>query len=275
MCSNHVSDYEFLCEYRKAVGEIINLIPDDLSHIGKHNRGWLSGGFDEYLVNSEARYLRALNVIRNSESKNILDVGGFLAAFPLALSRCGYKVSIAEKFGYYNGALDDIANLLLANGVEVIDADFTDTAFSQIECLNRFDCVTCMAVAEHLAHTPKYLLENIRSALVAEGHLVFEVPNIAFWPRRFSFFFKGSTVHSPIEDVYHSSIPFTGHHREYTLHDARFVIESANYKIVSEETFNYSINTNKLFQIFKYLPAFLFNEWAELIIIDAIKHENS
>ena len=91
-----------------------------------------------------------------------------------------------------------------------------------------------MAVAEHLAHSPRYLIENIYSVLRIGGVFAFEVPNLAFWPRRYSFFVKGNTVLAPIADVYHSAIPFTGHHREYTIDDARYVMNQGKFTIVSE-----------------------------------------
>lgn len=272
MSRPNVSEERFLETYRQAVGEIVDLIPVDLSAIAKHNLGWGSFGFDQYLRNSEARYTRALRAIRGSGGRCILDVGGFLAAFPLALQRCGYQVAIAEKFDYYGGALDSIAGCLRRNGIEVIDADFTEAGCDLAAVQARFDCATCMAVAEHLANTPRPLLENIRSALKPDGGLIFEVPNLAFWPRRFSFFFRGYTVLSPIEHVYHSAIPFTGHHREYTLADARYVVREAGFSIVSEETFNYSIDATKPLQVLKYLPAFIFKECPEVILLDCRKN---
>ncbi len=71
-----VSEKQFLEIYRQAVDEIVELIPTDLSAIAKHNLGWRSGGFNEYLRNSEARYIRALRAIRAAGGNRILDVGG-------------------------------------------------------------------------------------------------------------------------------------------------------------------------------------------------------
>jgi 2-polyprenyl-3-methyl-5-hydroxy-6-metoxy-1,4-benzoquinol methylase len=217
------------------------------------------------------RYLRALRVIQSAGAKSVLDVGGFLAVFPLTLRRLGLSVSIAEKFGYYDHALDGIADCLKSNGIEVIDIDFTESGNDLGAISSRFEAVSCMAVAEHLAHTPKHLLENIRSVLKPRGALVFEVPNLAYWPRRFAFFFKGTTVLSPVEDVYHSAVPYTGHHREYTLADARYVVGQAGFEIVSEETFNYSIDTGNIWNLLRYAPAFLFKEWSEVILLHCRK----
>lgn len=261
----------FSAAYRDAVDEIISLVPNDLSAIAKHNLGWMDFDHKQYLLNSEVRYLKVAQILISSNTNSILDVGGFMAAFPLALKRLGFKVSIAEKFGYYGHALDGIAAHLMANGVEVIDMDFTESGNNMSELSSEYDAVTCMAVAEHLAHTPRYLLENIMQCLKPGGTFIFEVPNLAFCPRRYSFFFKGNSVLSPISDVYHSAIPFTGHHREYTLDDARYVVNEAGFRIVSEQTFNYSINSGSLLEKIKYAPAFLFKEWAELILLHCQK----
>lgn len=265
----------FSAVYKDVVNEIMALMPDDLSAIARHNVGWRSGNFDpkQYLLDSETRYLRVLPALLSCKAASILDVGGFMAAFPLALRRLGFKVAIAEKFGYYEHSLDGIAAHLASNGIEVIDMDFTEPGNDMSGLLSRFDVVTCMAVAEHLAHTPKYLLENIRQCLKPGGAFIFEVPNLAFWPRRFSFFFKGNSVLAPISEVYHSAIPFTGHHREYTLDDARYVVNESGFSIASEQTFNYSINTGNLLGKIKYAPAFLFKEWAEVILLDCRKSE--
>ena len=270
---NTTSDEMFSTTYRQAVQEIMACVPADQAAIAKHNVGWRSGNFDpkQYLLRSETRYLRALNLLRSAGGKSVLDVGGFLAVFPLTLRRLGFSVSIAEKFGYYDHALDRVADCLKANGIEVLDIDFTEPGNSVAAITSRFDAVTCMAVAEHLAHTPRHLLENIRTVLEPGGALVFEVPNLAFWTMRFAFFFKGATVLSPVDEVYHSAVPYTGHHREYTLADARYVVGQAGFEIVSEETFNYSIDAGSIWNLLRYAPAYLFKEWSEVILLHCRK----
>lgn len=268
-----ISDSDFSAVYREAVREITARIPADQSAFARHNIGWRSGRFDpaSYLLDSETRYRRALFALRTARAAKVLDVGGFLAAFPLALSRLGFTVCLAEKFGYYDHALDRVADHLKSNGVQVMDADFTEPQSATGAVLQQFDAVTCMAVAEHLAHTPRHLLENIWSALRPGGALVFEVPNLAYWPRRFSFFVRGTTVHPPMDEVYYSAVPFTGHHREYTLADARYVVAQPGFEVVSEETFNYSIGGGSLWNRLKYAPAFLLKEWAEVILLHCRK----
>ncbi len=77
---------------------------------------------------------------------------------------------------------------------------------------------------------------------------------------------------APIEDVYHSSIPFTGHHREYTLKDARYVVAEGGFSIVKEATCNYSINMGSLWHLIKFAPAILFKEWAEVLLMHCRKN---
>ena len=265
---------EFSKTYKDSSAEIMELLPVNMSVFANHNLGWRSGKFDvgKYLLDSEIRYSKAYEVLSKENAKKVLDVGGFLGAFPLTLQKLGHQVTIAEKFSYYGNALDRVKNHLLANGVGVLDVDFTGFSGDIEDLAETFDGVTCMAVAEHLAHSPKILMENISCVLVKHGTLVFEVPNLAFWPRRYSFFFRGESVMAPIEDVYHSSIPFTGHHREYTLKDARYVVAEGGFSIVKEETCNYSINMGSLWHLIKFAPAILFKEWAEVLLMHCRKN---
>lgn len=259
--------------YRECVEEIIRRLPEDWAAFSKHNVGWRKEVFNfrQYLSFSETRYVRALHVLLSDSSRRILDVGGFLAAFPLALRRLGLEVSIAEKYGYYDNALDVIVEHLLSQGVQVLDLDFTEPQSKLDGLAQTFDAVTCMAVAEHLAHSPRALMENLHTVLKPGGTLVFEVPNLAFWPRRVAFFFHGRTVLAPIEHVYHSAVPFTGHHREYTLADAHYVVREGGFEVVADYMFNYSVDGQGLLHRLKHAPAILFREYAEIILLHCRK----
>jgi len=259
--------------YQQCAADVLERMPDDWSAFARHNLGWRKDRFDaaEYLRMSCARYWRAYRILAATGARGVLDVGGFLAAFPLALARLGFEVTIAERYDYYGTAFDAIAKHVRANGVGVIDADFTVAVADRASILGRFDAVTCMAVAEHLAHSPRALMENIHASLRPGGSLVFEVPNLAFWPKRYAFFVRGASVLAPISDVYHSEVPFTGHHREYTISEARYVVGEAGLEVVQEETFNYGFDTRRIWNRLKYAPAFLFKEWAEVILLHCRK----
>jgi SAM-dependent methyltransferase len=259
--------------YQQCVTEMVERMPEDWSAFAKHNVGWRKDRFDAegYLRISAERYWRAYRLLVATDARSVLDVGGFLAAFPLALARLGLDVAIAEHYEYYGTAFDRITGHARANGARVIDTDFTATAADHGSVLESFDAVTCMAVAEHLAHSPRVLLDNIRAALKSGGTLAFEVPNLAFWPKRYAFFVRGDSVLAPMSDVYHSDVPFTGHHREYTISDARYVVGEAGLEVIHEETFNYGFDTRSIWNRLKYAPAFLFKEWAEVILLHCRK----
>jgi SAM-dependent methyltransferase len=259
--------------YQQCVTEMVERMPEDWSAFAKHNVGWRKDRFDAegYLRMSAERYWRVYRLIASTGARSVLDVGGFLAAFPLALAQLGFDVAIAEHYEYYGGAFDRIAGHARGSGVRVIDMDFTATIADRTTVFERFDAVTCMAVAEHLAHSPRVLMENIRAALKAGGTLAFEVPNLAFWPKRYAFLVRGESVLAPMSDVYHSEVPFTGHHREYTISDARYVVGEAGLEVVREETFNYGFDTQRIWNRLKYAPAFLFKEWAEVILLHCRK----
>lgn len=95
-----INEAEFSRIYRQAVGELMACMPDDWGPMARHNVGWVKGNFDarQYLLDSETRFLRTYRVFAEKQCKKLLDVGGFLAAFPLTMKRLGFDVSVTENF---------------------------------------------------------------------------------------------------------------------------------------------------------------------------------
>lgn len=243
----HPADLDrFVSAYRGAVAELLPLLGEDrLATVGRHNPGWGAGRFDvgTYLRVSEKRYATALLTFwrcggAGLDGLRVLDVGGFMGAFPLALHRCGADVSLTEKYGYYYGAFDPIRDLLADAGVTVHDRDFTEAGAA--DGIGPFDLVTNMALVEHLANSPRPLMDNTRAVLRAgEGRLVLEAPNLAYGPKRLSLL-RGSTIHPPLADVYVAETPFTGHHREYTMGDMRQLLELGGFDLQELVSFDYT-----------------------------------
>jgi 2-polyprenyl-3-methyl-5-hydroxy-6-metoxy-1,4-benzoquinol methylase len=230
--------------YREAVADVLPFLGQERLHaIGRHNPGWRAGRFDVrgYLEASETRYVHALESFarcgRTLDGLAALDVGGFMGAFPLALRRLGVDVALAERYDYYGGAFDDLRAHLEAAGIEVWDLDMTTPA--QLPDGRRFGLVTCMALLEHLASSPRTLMENVRAALEPDGQLLVEVPNLAYWPKRLALL-AGGTVHPPLADVYEADVPFTGHHREYTEADLRELLTLSGFELSDLVSFNYT-----------------------------------
>jgi 2-polyprenyl-3-methyl-5-hydroxy-6-metoxy-1,4-benzoquinol methylase len=234
----------FRVAYRQAVADVLPFVGEERLHaIGRHNPGWGPGRHDvsAYLRASETRYVHALGVFaragRTLDGLAALDVGGFMGAFPLALRRIGVAVALTERYDYYGGAFDDLRAYLLDEGVEVLDLDMTRAAGRPLD--RRFGLVTCMALLEHLANSPRPLMENVRAALEPDGQLLVEVPNLAYWPKRLALL-TGATVHPPLADVYRAEDPFTGHHREYTEADLRELLALSGFELCDLVTYNYT-----------------------------------
>jgi 2-polyprenyl-3-methyl-5-hydroxy-6-metoxy-1,4-benzoquinol methylase len=241
----------FIAEYRRAVSEVLPFVTvENQELIAKHNAGWHpeSYRFDAYLALSERRYLRVVDGLNRHQrgdagALSVLDVGGFLGAFPLALARSGADVTLVEEYGYYGSAFDDLAEHLSRGGVTVWGADFT-RALGEPPA-RRFGLVTAMAILEHLPDSPRLLMENVRDHVAPGGVAAIEVPNIAYWPNRVRAI-KGESVHQPFEGYYASAPPFTGHHREYTAAELRELLEWTGFDVASLERFNYTLDVRAL-----------------------------
>lgn len=234
----------FRAAYREAVDDVLPFLGEERLHaIGRHNPGWGPGRHDVpgYLRASEVRYVEALATFlgsgRTLDGLAALDVGGFMGAFPLALLRVGVAVTLTERYDYYGGAFDDLRAYLVGEGVAVLDLDMT----MQVDLPGdtRFGLVSCMALLEHLANSPRTLMENMCAALEPDGQLLVEVPNLAYWPKRLALL-GGATIHPPLADVYQSEEPFTGHHREYTEADLRGLLALSGLELRELVTFNYT-----------------------------------
>lgn len=229
---------EFKRVYRAAVADVAPKIgPLELAKMSAHNRALLTSDHREYLERSEVRYLRALRLLgsRASTQNAVLEVGGYLGVFPLALARLGVPVTVAERYDLYDGALDPVRSMLEAEGARVWDVDF---AAGDLQA-ERYPVVVNMAMVEHIAGSPRQLMDNLRSC--CDGSLLLEVPNLAYGYRRWQLL-RGKTIHPPLRDVYESAIPFTGHHREYTAADLEELLELSGFRLEQTASFNYSLD---------------------------------
>jgi len=228
---------EFQRVYRASVADVVrNIGASELEKMSAHNRELLKSDPREYLERSEVRYLRALQLLgsRASTRDSLLEVGGYLGVFPLALARLGVSVTVAERYDLYDGALDAVRELLHQAGARVWDVDFTAPDLQP----EPFRVVVNMAMVEHVAGSPRTLMQNLRSCCA--GHLLLEVPNLAYGYKRWQLL-RGQTIHPPLRDVYESAVPFTGHHREYTGADLRELLELSGFRLEQTATFNYSL----------------------------------
>ncbi len=270
----------FRAAYRQATREIEPfLTPDRLAVIARHNLGLHPDRFDirSYLRASERRYVRAVDRFNQygdaSVQPSALDVGGFLGAFPLALSRVGVSVTLVEEYDYYYGAFDDLKEYLEHQGVEVWAADFTKPLAGPSP--RRFSFVTNMAMLEHLPSSPRQLMENLRACLTDRGIAIVEVPNIAYWPTRLRAL-RGQSIHQAYDFYYQSEPPFMGHHREYTASELQDLLGWSGFTVQAIDGFNYSLTLRaggwreRLYVLLVYMwPTVLFRGCREVLMATA------
>jgi 2-polyprenyl-3-methyl-5-hydroxy-6-metoxy-1,4-benzoquinol methylase len=275
-----VNPVAFRDAYLQAVDDVMRFVtPERQQIIATHNRGLMPGHTDLflYLQASERRYaelVRLLNAHAHHDRGELraLEVGGFLGAYPLTLARLGIPVTLVEHYAYYHGAFDDLAAYLLDAGVEILDADFTKEL---AEPPSRYTLVTNMAMLEHLADSPKALMDNLAAATDEDGLLVMEVPNIAYYPKRLRALL-GRSIHPELSLLYESATPFTGHHREYTCNELIELLRWSGFEAQDVKLFNYSLSLRRGTPFQRLLaftlhlwPTYLFPDCRELIIAAA------
>lgn len=226
--------------YRQCVEEIYAYWnPDMQREIAAHNAGWEVGQFDfrHYLSRSLIRFRRVYAWLSETKAATVCDIGGHWGILPLALQRLGYRAAMTERRNLYSQAFNPLFDYLAKQGVEILDADpFEDN----LSMRRSFDAVTAMAVLEHYPHSLRVFFENVKNLSSPQGRIYLEVPNIAYWPKRLNFFFRGVTPLTPIETIYRSSVPFIGHHHEFTMDELKTLAKLAGLRVVQEDYFDYS-----------------------------------
>lgn len=262
--------------YAQSVDDVMRFVTAERQAvIATHNFALGPGQSDLglYLRASESRYARLVRLVNahapyGPGDLRALEVGGFLGAYPLTLARLGIPVTLVEHYGYYHGAFDDLAAYLGGAGVTIWDADFTKALD---EPPSRHTLVTNMAMLEHLADSPKTLMDNLAAATDEHGLLVVEVPNIAYYPKR-RHALMGRSIHPDLATTYRSAAPYMGHHREYTRQELLDLLTWTGFAVEEVTLFNYSLSLRRgaLYERLRALtvdlwPTYIFPNCRELI----------
>jgi len=220
---------------------------------------------ENYLEKSWTRAWEIYKLLPDVSEKQkiqILDIGSLFCNFSLCFKRLGYEVVAVDAYKYYGDIFNKLIEFLIQEGVMVNNIDFT-VPLSAERQKDKYDVILCLAVLEHLAHSPKSLFENIKQVLAPNGSLVLEVPNIAYWPNRIKLM-AGQSILSPIRTIYQSEPPFTGHHHEYTANEIRDLASLSDFKLEKMVFYNYSVSS--IIYKLLYFPANLFDSCKELIL---------
>jgi hypothetical protein len=212
---------------------------DQLSLFNRDYRAYANNPKKHFIENeSHVHYKIVENICRFVKKDSvILDVGFFIPVVPIALSKLGYQVYSIEKLELYGHSLDHLINYAQNNyEITVMDKDILSIDIGLIN--RKFDCIILSAIIEHLNGTPKYLFEQAKILGRNDVTILIEVPNIATFRKRIKFFLFGKPPFPNIDSYYYSEYPFSGHNREYTLEELKFVIEQTNLDILTVDCFN-------------------------------------
>ena len=221
---------------------LISLMPTYIASKMDPRDGYL--GQDHY-----ARYLRQSTIRVNYlleqlrafgvEKGSVLEVGSLFGQFALPLRQLGFDVTVIDRYRAYEGAFDGYTECMRAAGVRVVETDRTDEG-ALLGALGQFDVVICMAVIEHVPHTPRELLRTLASHVVPGGVLALDTPNIAsYWNRKR--LAAGLSIHQQIDSQFFCALPYEGHHREYTAAEMQWMLAQVGCRRISTGLFDYNL----------------------------------
>lgn len=106
--------------------------------------------------------------------------------------------------------------------------------------LGQFDGVIVMAVVEHIPHTPRLFLQQLRRHLRPGGVIALDTPNLTRYWNRIAFG-NGQSVFMDIKSQYYADLPYEGHHREYTGPELRWMLEQIGCSNIKCVYFDYNL----------------------------------
>jgi SAM-dependent methyltransferase len=212
----------------------------DLSPLSRRSPALRGYDWSAYLTCSVVRMVHALEAVRRRTPApaRVLDYGSYFGNFSLMYAAAGYQVDAVDGYRAYDDRLVGCMRLLSSAGVRVFD--FADAGYDLTHTAGTtYDVVLCLGVIEHIAHTPRILLESLNRVLKAGGWLVLDTPNLAYAYNRAKLA-RGESPFCPIDAQYYTEIPFEGHHREYTVSEVRWMLGELHHDTIEVQNFNYS-----------------------------------
>ena len=191
------------------------------------------------------------------ENKKVLEVGSLFGFFSSVLKDLGNDVTAFDRYNDFNGALDNFCSDMKNQNINVIKSS-EDKEEKDFEKLEKFDVIICMAVIEHIPHTPKYFLEKLRSKLKNGGLLILDTPNLTRLENRINLNNDISTFQN-IRSQFNTDIPWEGHHREFTMSELIYILEELKFINIYNKRFDYHIfgkdriNQNEIHELSKKL----------------------
>lgn len=154
-----------------------------------------------------------------------LDIGTGMGILPRVAKHLGARAISVDIPGGAETAITDVRR----DGVEGHFADITKDRLPLDD--NSIDCVFLGDVIEHLPHSPKPALREIRRVLKPGGACIISTPNAVRISVRLKVLLGASNwphVRDYFDSDYHG-----GHHHEYTAEELRYVLTKQDYRVAS------------------------------------------
>lgn len=174
--------------------------------------------------------------------KRVLDIGTGIGIIPVALRKLGIQAdgldryifpdAKNEMFGRDN--ITELQSVWERYGVTVHNKNILDA--SSLAGIPHAEAVVSEALIEHLKD-PRSFIENCRALLTPGGYLLLATPNAATLLKRIRFLF-GRSPNWPIESFFKDGEAFTGHWREYTLQELRYMCEAGGFEVIEMHSKN-------------------------------------
>ena len=226
----------------RAVAAVLAAIQGAVSFqpLEERSPGLRGNDWSNYLRCSEARMVHVAHLLHRKgvTGGRVLDYGAYFGNFSLMFREMGFAVDALDAYGTYTPSLDTIVEMLSQKGIAPLDFADTGRDLAGVAA-GTYDVVLCMGVIEHIPHTPRLLLEALDRVMKPGGILVMDTPNAAQLANRQKLA-RGESFMTPIAIQYHATIPFEGHHREYTVSELVWMVQAAGHQVVAAELFNYS-----------------------------------
>jgi 2-polyprenyl-3-methyl-5-hydroxy-6-metoxy-1,4-benzoquinol methylase len=227
----------------RAVDRVLESISGASSFAPLEDRspGLRGNDWSNYLRCSQARMVHAARLLRRNGvlAGRVLDYGAYFGNFALMMRAAGFAVDALDAFDTYRPSLDPILDLLHSDGITTVDFGTVGRDLSGMAD-QQYDVVLCMGVIEHIPHTPRLLLESLVRVLKPGGVLIMDTPNLAQLPNR-QRLARGEPVMTPMAIQFHATVPFEGHHREYTADEMSWMFQEAGLDLLAVDLFNYSV----------------------------------
>ena len=221
-------------EYFNLIDNILDNYKDspiDLLNIGD------SEGENSYLQMQRNSYIRTIHDIcelfpeESFRKAKILEIGAFLGAISIALSRLGFVVSAYDIPEFANN--ERLRKMFIDNGVDCIAGNLRNFKLPFED--NSFDCVIICETLEHLNFNPLPVLYEINRITKTGGFIYVGMPNQVNIMNRLKMLF-GISVHPPLEHFFQqldgSNMIVGIHWREYTLAETMQLLEAMGYNVI-------------------------------------------